>query len=198
MNMLKVGITGNMGSGKTTVCQIFEVLGIPVYYADERAKQLMVEEEDLVAGIKALFGPEAYHDDGSLNRDHIARKAFSDPDKLKQLNGLVHPAVARDTLRWQAGQEKKKVPYTLREAALLYESGSDKWLDKIIVVSAPENIRIQRVMKRDRSSEKEIKARMDKQMPEAEKVARADFVIQNDGSRSLIEQVIHIHQQLVL
>jgi dephospho-CoA kinase len=193
--ILKVGITGGIGSGKTTVCRIFESLGIPVYYADDRAKQLMVEDEVLRGQIQNLFGAEAYLPDGNLNRQYIASQAFSQPHLLQRLNALVHPAVAKDSLAWH--EQQSGVPYTLKEAALLYESGSDQSLDKIITVTAPEALRIQRVMQRDGSDEAAVRARIDKQMPEEEKVKRADYVIYNDGKQLLLPQIQRIHQALI-
>lgn len=192
--MQHLGITGGIGSGKTTVCKIFETLGIPIYYADDRAKYLMSHDPDLITGIIDLFGPEAYLEPQVLNRTHIAQVAFNDKDKLAQLNALVHPAVGKDGLEWQAAQQD--VPYTLKEAALLYESGSYRSLDKIIVVTAPLELRIERVMARDGSKLEDIEARISKQMPEAEKVNLADFVVYNDGEQALIPQVMSIHRQL--
>ena len=192
---LQVGITGGIGSGKTTVCQVFEQLGIPVYYADARAKRLMVEDATLKAGIIQLFGEDAYLNDGQLNRAHVARQAFGQPGLLQQLNALVHPAVAKDSDRWHKQQEE--VPYTLKEAALLYESGAHEALDKIIAVTAPEALRIQRVVERDDSDESAVRARMDQQIPEAEKVKRADFVIYNDGQQLLLPQIQRIHRALI-
>lgn len=192
--MQHIGITGGIGSGKSTVCKIFETLGIPIYYADERAKYLMNHDPELVAGITELFGPEAYLENQELNRAYIAQIAFNDKDKLKQLNALVHPAVGRDGLDWQAAQQN--VPYTLKEAALLYESGSYRSLDKIIVVTAPLELRIQRVISRDGARREDVESRISKQMPEEEKVQRADFLIHNDGQQALIPQVMAIHQQL--
>lgn len=194
--MLRIGITGGIGSGKTTVCRIFESLGIPVYYADDRAKELMASDPELKAGIRELFGPEAYHPDGSLNRQHIGSIAFHDPGKLKALNNLVHPAVFRDSERWNEEQEAHNVPYTLKEAALIFESGSYRLLDKVIMVYAPRELRLERVMQRDGAEREEVEARMAKQMPEEEKMERSDFVIYNDGSRSLLRQVLNLHQQL--
>lgn len=193
--MLKVGITGGIGSGKTTVCRIFEVLGIPVYYADDRAKTLMVEDPDLRDGIRQLFGQEAYRHDGTLNRTYIAQRAFSDQTLLTKLNELVHPAVWRDGEAWQKAHTY--APYTLKEAALLFESGGHQLLDCIIVVAAPDAMRIKRVMKRDGVSQDEVKARMNKQLPQSEKIERADYLIQNDGSHSLIQQVLTIHRALL-
>jgi dephospho-CoA kinase len=194
--MQHLGITGGIGSGKTTVCKIFETLGIPVYYADERAKYLMSHDPTLMAGIIELFGQEAFLEPQVLNRAHIAQIAFNDKEKLNQLNALVHPAVAQDGLNWQAAQQN--VPYTLKEAALLFESGSYRTLDKIIVVAAPLELRIQRVMARDGAKREEVEARISKQMPEAEKVSLADFVVNNDGIHALIPQVMAIHAKLKL
>lgn len=193
--MLKVGITGGIGSGKTTVCQIFAGLGIPVYYADERAKWLMVHDPELVSSIEALFGEEAYFADGQLNRKHLSDIIFSEPNKREQLNALVHPAVWRDGARWN--EEQQETPYTLKEAALIFESGGHRQLDKVIVVSAPEDTRIERVVNRDQVSVDAVRARIAAQMPESKKVALADFVINNDGRRLLIPQVVDIHHKLM-
>ncbi len=194
MSALQIGITGGIGSGKTTVCRIFEVLGVPVYYADDRAKQLMVKDPDLIQGIREAFGEESYTKDGKLNRAHLANIVFNDKSKLNILNGLVHPAVAKDGLLWH--EKNKNVPYTLKEAALLYEAGSYKMMDKIIVVTAPREVRIQRVLKRDKTTREAVEARMDKQMPQEEKEQRADFLIHNDSIELLIPQVMKIHQHL--
>lgn len=195
--MLRIGITGGIGSGKTTVCKIFETLNIPIYYADDRAKWLMVNSPALQTGIQQLFGKEAYFKNGTLNRAHIGSIAFKDPAKLQKLNALVHPAVFVDGENWQQEQLALGAPYTLKEAALIYETGSYKMLDKVIVVSAPEELRIERVIKRDQLSAEEVKERIARQMPESEKVSKADFVIQNDGQHSLIKQVLAIHQAIL-
>ncbi len=193
--MLQIGITGGIGSGKTTVCKIFETLGIPVYYADTQAKRLMIEDLELIEQVKAIFGTDSYFEDGSLNRKYIAGIAFSDPAKLAQLNGAVHPAVARDGIRWNA--EQMEVPYTLKEAALLFESGSHKSLDKIICVSAPLEVRIKRVIIRDDVSREAVLARVKQQIPEEEKVKSSDFVVDNDGDQMIIPQILKIHQDLL-
>ena len=191
---LKIGITGGIGSGKSTAAAIFEVLGIPVYYADNRAKWLMVNHPTLVAAIKALFGDEAYLPQGGLNRAFIAKKAFGNPEKLKKLNALVHPAVAKDYQKWH--QKQQDVPYTLKEAALLFESGSAHELDAIIEVFAAQKIRIERVRKRDGLSRKQILSRIRSQMPEREKRKLADYVIVNDGKKGLINQVLALDKLL--
>lgn len=191
---LKVGITGGIGSGKSTVCKIFEVLGIPVYYADDRAKFLMVKDIQLVQAIKHLLGDQAYSEDGQLDRAYVAGIIFKDQKKLEALNALVHPAVADDGKKWHLSQ--KNVPYTLKEAALLFEAGSYKHLDRLICVVAPKDLRIQRVMARDQIEETAVLARMDKQWPQAKKAGLSDFIIYNDGSIPLIPQVLSIHKKL--
>ena len=192
---LKVGITGGIGSGKTTICKIFETLGIPVYYADNRAKWLMVNDPHLIAGVKKMFGEQAYFPDGALNRKYLANTVFSNPEQLNQLNQLVHPAVANDSRNWHNSQIE--VPYTLKEAALLFESKNHLVLDKVITVFCPENIRLKRVMERDNVSEAEVRSRMNRQMPEEEKLKLADYIIYNDGEKALVPQVLAIHKQLV-
>lgn len=192
---LRVGITGGIGSGKTTVCRIFELLGVPVYYADDRAKWLMNNDPILRDGLLQQFGEEAYLPDGGLNRAHIASIVFNDKSQLETLNSLVHPAVRRDGEDWAAAQI---APYTLREAALLFESGIYQTLDQLITVTAPESVRIARVVARDNTSEEAVRARMANQWPEEKKVALSDFIIQNDGQHGLLEQVWKLHHQLLL
>lgn len=193
--MLKVGITGSIGSGKTTVCQIFSILGIPVYYADDRAKWLMNENPSIKKAIIDLLGQDAYSANQELNRSYVASKVFNDAEKLQALNQIVHPAVAEDGQSWQ--EEQKNTPYTLKEAALLFEAGSYKQLDKIICVVAEEDLRIKRVMSRDEVSAEEVKARMDKQWSQHKKMLESDFLIYNDGQHSLIKQVLHIHKRFL-
>lgn len=155
----------------------------------------MVNDPVLVEGIKNLFGEAAYTEAGELNRSYISQIAFNDPKKLQQLNALVHPAVLRDGAAWHAAQ--KDVPYTLKEAALIYESGSYKELDKVIVVTAPIEVRIQRVMQRDGVLRDAVEARLKQQMPEEEKIKKADFVVNNDGNQTLVSQVLAIHNKLL-
>jgi dephospho-CoA kinase len=194
--MLRIGITGGIGSGKSLVCKIFARLDIPVYDADSRAKYVMTSDTTLVHQIKENFGAQAYNNDGSLNRVYLSKQVFNDAQKLEMLNGFVHPAVAADSERWM--NENKNAPYTLKEAALLYESGSYKQLDKIIVVTAPESLRVKRVLARDTSkSETDILKIINNQMPEAEKVSRADYVIHNDETNLVIPQVIKLHERFI-
>lgn len=192
--MLQVGITGGIGSGKTTVANIFRTLGIPVYDADSRAKALMESDTVLKQAIQQHFGEAIYDEAGKLQRAVLASKVFGDSEQLKLLESLVHPAVFQDGTRWHKSQ--KDVPYTLKEAALLFESGSFRGLDYIIAVTAPVELRIDRVVARDQTTREAVLQRMDKQWPEEKKVRRSNFVVYNDGRRSLIQQVMSIHRAL--
>lgn len=191
---LLIGITGGIGSGKSTVCRIFQILGIPIYSADDRAKWLMANDAELKAGISNAFGAESYLEEGSVNRSFLAEKVFSDPEKVKQINALVHPAVGKDFRTWS---EKQNSPYVLKEAALLFETGSYRELDKVINVSSPLKIRVARILMRDpHRSEAQINHIIDQQMPDEEKNEKADFIIKNSDNKLLIPQVLDIHQKL--
>lgn len=193
--MFKVGITGNIGSGKTTVCKVFETLGIPVFYADDAAKKVMVSDTILIDGIKEAFGAESYHNDGSLDRRHISAIVFSSEEQLAKLNALVHPAVFRAFDLWvQQFQSREDVPYVLKEAAILFESGSYKMCDRSLLVSAPQSLRIQRVVQRDKIPAEEVQKRESRQMAEEQKLALAGDVIINDDSQLVIPQVLKLHQ----
>lgn len=193
--MFKVGITGGIGSGKTTVCKIFEVLGIPVFYADSAAKAIMNTDQALVAGIKAAFGNEAYHQDDALNRKYLAKIVFNDDAELARLNALVHPAVFRAFEVWAKNQHA--VPYVLKEAALLFESGSNKLCDKMILVTAPQELKIKRVIERDAITATEVLSRMSKQFTDEQKSSLADFAVINDENQLLIPQVLKLHEQFL-
>ena len=191
--MLKVGLTGGIGSGKSTVARIFEVLSIPVYYADEAAKRLMNEDEELKAQIVKLLGDGAYSG-GKLDRNYIASVVFNDPVKLEKLNGLVHPATINDANRWFRQQT---APYAIKEAALIFESGAHDLLDFVIGVYTPAAIRIERVMQRDHLSHEEILSRMKNQLEEDSKMGLCNFVITNDEKQLVIPQVMAIHENLI-
>lgn len=193
--MLKIGITGNIGSGKTTVSQLFEILGIPVFYSDTEAKKAMVTDVQLISAIKGHFGEEAYFADGSLNRKLIAGVVFNNDAELQKLNSLVHPAVFRAFDQWVL--QYPDAPYVLKEAAVLFESGSYKDCDYTIIVTAPTDMRIDRVMKRDNITEIEAQSREVKQMPQEEKQQLASYTITNDNSLLVIPQVLTIHQELI-
>jgi len=191
--MLRIGLTGGIGSGKTTVAQIFNVLGIPVYSSDDAAKRLMNEDEDLKKKIIESFGKESYQN-GELNRKYVANEAFSDPEKIKLLNSMVHPATIKDATAWM---EKQNAPYVIKEAALIFESGSDQFLDYVIGVKSPLNLRIERTMKRNNVTAEEVASRMKLQMDEVEKMNRCDFIIVNDEKEMLIPQVLSLHQKFL-
>lgn len=191
--MLKVGITGNIGSGKTTVSKIFELLGVPVFYADNEAKNVMVNDTELIAGVKETFGESSYFPDGTLNRKHIAAIVFNDDKQLAQLNSLVHPAVFRAFDNWLV--QKKNAPYVLKEAAVLFESGSYRLCDRTVMVTAPLDLRMQRVKHRDNLTAEEALAREAKQYTEEKKITLADDLICNDEKTLVIPQVLALHQQ---
>ncbi|GAA4390013.1 dephospho-CoA kinase [Hymenobacter koreensis] len=195
--MLQVGITGGIGSGKTVVCRLFATLGVPVYDADTRAKWVMRHDATLRAELIAAFGPEAYLPSGEQNRTYLAAKAFNDPAELARLNSLVHPRVGADFAQWAAAQRQAGHPYLLKEAALLYESGSYKQLDRIITVYAPQELRQRRVLHRDpHRTPDDVLSIIGKQLSEEEKLQRADFVLYNDDQQPLLPQVLSLHEHL--
>ncbi len=185
-------ITGNIGSGKTTVCREFEKLGIPVYYTDTAAKRLMVDSPELVAALKAAFGSATYHEDGTLNRTWLAKKAFGDEASLQRLNALVHPAVHQDADAWLARQS---APYCLYETALVFEINATNRFAGIVVVAAPEAVRRERVLARDNTTAAAFAARAAKQWPDAQKEAAADYLIVNDGKHLILPQVLGLHRK---
>jgi dephospho-CoA kinase len=191
--MLKVGITGGIGSGKTTVSTLFDALGIPVYYADNEAKRLMNNKKEIIEAIKDLLGPDSYLD-GTLNRKYIADKVFTNPDIRIALNKIVHPFTIADAERWMMEQT---TPYVLKEAALIFESGADKHLDFVIGVNCPEDIRIERIMKRDHLDKNAAIARIKGQMNEKEKMNKCHFIINNNEETFLTTQVLELHDILL-
>lgn len=189
-----IGLTGGIGSGKTTVSKIFSILGIPIYYADDRAKWLMVNNANLIADIKLNFGNDSFYEDGSLNRVYLGDKVFKSQEQTTLINSLVHPAVKSDFEQWASRQT---APYVIKEAALLFETGSYQQLDKTINVSSPIKIRIARILMRDtHRTEAQLNEIIDKQWPDEEKNKLADFVIKNAENKLLIPQVLEIHSQL--
>lgn len=192
--MLKIGLTGGIGSGKTTVAKVLEVLGVPVYYADDAAKQLMHKNEALRQQLIASFGKETYFENGDLNRKHLASIVFNNKEKLALLNSFVHPATIADAQEWFS---KQTAPYVVKEAALLFESGTAEGLDYIIGVTAPLAVRLKRVMDRDHVSAEEVKRRMANQIDEQLKMKLCDFVLHNNEQQLLLPQVTALHGQLL-
>lgn len=192
--MLKVGLTGNIGSGKTLVCQIFETLGVPVFYADRVARGLY-NEQKVRKQVKELFGAGVYSSDGELIPQNLARLVFNDKNALLEINRIIHPGVIKQYIQWL--EEHSEEEYTLHEAAILFESKLEKEFDFIIMVSAPEKVRLQRVMERDTLNERAVIARMKNQWPEKRKIQNANFIIVNDGKQILIPQILEIHNKLI-
>jgi dephospho-CoA kinase len=192
--MLKIGVTGGMGTGKSTVCRVFETLGVPVFYADAEAKRLLNESAEVQAKLKRIFGEEIFSG-GMPDRKKIAAIVFHDRKKLDELNALLHPATIARSNEWFLQQEN--VPYAIKEAALIYEAGAEKQLDKVIVVTAPEELCIGRIVLRDYVTPDEVRARIRNQLPQDVKAARADFIVENDELHPVIPQVMKIHEQLV-
>lgn len=194
---MEFGITGGIGSGKSLVCRIFQCLGIPIYNSDSRAKELMISEEILVEQIKKEFGAVAYQPDGSLDRRYLGNLAFKNPKKLQKLNALVHPRVAADYRLWLTAHEESK--YLIREAALLFEAGLDTSMAKMVVVCAPEDLRIRRVLVRDpHRNEEEIRRIMKNQWPDEEKIKKADYLVYNNDQQLVIPQVLRLHDTFLL
>lgn len=191
--MLRIGLTGGIGSGKTTVARIFEVLGIPVYYADIEAKRIMNEDKLLREQLISIFGDEAYEND-RLNRPYISSVVFENKEKLDQLNAAVHPATISHGESWMRSQT---TTYAIKEAALIFESGVNKHLDYVIGVSTPVRLRVQRTVARDGSTVEEVHNRIRNQMDEEEKMKLCDFVIINDEQHLVIPQVLTVHEKLL-
>lgn len=188
-----VGLTGGIGTGKSTVGKLFEVLGVPVYNSDDRAKAMYFLPE-VKEKVIALLGIETYSPDGSLNRAYVSQKIFSDSSLLAKINGIIHPAVEKDFQTFM--NEHKSQKYIIKETALLYETGLYKKVDKIILVMAPLEERLKRVMERDKSNREDVLKRISHQMPDEEKQPISDFVIDNNETEGVIPQVLSIHQKL--
>ncbi len=185
---LKIGITGGIGSGKTTVTEVFKHIGIPIYLADDRAKWLMNNDATLIQKITKLFGQQAYQD-GVLNRKHLAQMVFSNKTLITKLNHITHPAVFRDFDKWVREQ---RAPYVIKEAALLFESGSYLDLDAIVTVDAPIELRVRRTVRRDQITEEDVMARIKNQLPDEVKRNAADYLIINDGGTPLLPQILYL------
>ncbi len=194
MTMLRIGITGGIGSGKSIASRVFHALGVPVYDADTRARWVMENDPALRAELQAAFGPDTYDAAGRLNRLALAATVFRDPARLAHLNGLVHPHVGTDFARWAGAAQQAGHAYVLKEAALLFEAGSARQLDRVITVFAPVPVRVARVLRRDpQRSPADVAAIMAKQLSEDEKQRRAHYVLVNDDVRPLLPQVLALH-----
>jgi dephospho-CoA kinase len=191
--MLSIGLTGGIGSGKTTVAKIFETLDIPVYYADEAARTLMDTDSEMIAAVKKNFGEESYSN-GQLNRSYIASIVFNDAHKLDVLNSITHPATIAHAKKWM---KQQSAPYTIKEAALIFEAGSSEGLGYMIGVYAPQALRVKRVIDRDNTTREEVIKRMNRQINEEMKMKLCDFVITNDEQHLVIPQVMELHKKFL-
>ena len=190
---MQIGLTGGIGSGKSTVAKVFELLHVPVYFADNRSKYILQNNSLVKEKLREYWGEIIFDSAGNIDTKALAEIVFKNEAELQKLNALLHPLVADDYNKWLSLQN---CAFVIKEAAILVESGSYKTCDKIIVVSVPEALAIERVKSRDNVSEEQVKARMSKQMPNDEKIKYADFVIENDGIKMLIPQILEIHKQL--
>jgi len=193
LHKLKIGLTGNIGSGKSTVRKVFEILGVPVYDSDSQAKYLINNNSELIHSIKKQFGDDIYLTNGILDNKKLASIVFKDKSKLQILNSIVHPIVKQHFINWYSLQN---YAYVIEESAILFETGIYKEMDKNIVVFAPENIRIERVMKRDNASKENVIQRIKNQLSDEEKNKKADFIIYNDNTEQVLPQILELHKSL--
>ncbi|WP_066830490.1 dephospho-CoA kinase [Rufibacter ruber] len=194
--MLKIGITGGIGSGKSIVCRCFQLLGVPVYDSDTRAKWVMNHDPELRQGLMAAFGPETFDAHHHLNRPYLAQKVFHDAEQLARLNKLVHPQVRKDFYRWL--EAHAQAPYVLKEAALMFESNAYTQVDHVLTVSAPIGLRKARTLLRDsHRSPADVDAIISKQLPEEERIRRAQFVLYNDDVQLVVPQVVQLHEKFL-
>ncbi|MES2394740.1 MAG: dephospho-CoA kinase [Bacteroidota bacterium] len=192
--MIKVGITGGIGSGKTTVCKVFELLGVPVYYADIEAKQILDSNLEVKKNIINTFGNSVLNDEKKIDKKKLASLVFNNKENLEKLNSIVHPAVREHFENWLQQHSTQK--YILKEAAILFESGSYKLVDKVIAVVAPLELKISRTMQRDKVTKAEVELRISNQLNDDEKIKRSQFVIHNDEQQLIIPQILNIHDQI--
>lgn len=191
--MIVVGLTGGIGSGKSTIAAMFHELGVPVYNSDERAKHLMNTSKKIRKQLIELFGKKAYLE-GNLNRTYIAKKVFNDTDLLEQLNQIVHPVVRKDFLKWT---KKQNASYVIQETALLFENNAQELYDSVILITAPKELRIERVLSRDESTKEQIIARMNNQLDDQTKLELADFVIENIDLKTTALKVLEVHEAIL-
>ena len=193
MNQKIIGITGGIGSGKSLICRIFSTMNIPIYEADSRAKYLINQDISLKKSIKNLLGDNAYTPTDEYNRAWVASQIFNNPDLLKKLNSLVHPCVHKDSHNWV--KKYSKFPFLLYEAALMRAAGDNNMFDKVVVVSAPIDLRIKRIQTRDKRSEQEIKAIIAQQITDEERLKIADYIIENDDKKSVLDQILGLYEK---
>ena len=194
--MIRVGMTGGIGSGKSTVSRVFASLGVPVYYTDPRARELMVGDPEIVRGLTALLGPEAYAD-GALDKQYVASRIFTDRELILKVNSVVHPRVAADFERWATGFIGSGVPYIMMECAIMFESGFEGLMDYIVTVSADIDERVERASWRDGIEPQHVRERMANQMSDTEREVRSDFTISNSDHDMVVPRVLELHKFFV-
>ena len=191
--MIRVGLTGGIGSGKSTVSRVFEALGVPVYYTDPRAKELMAAHLEIVSELTALLGPGTYVG-GRLDTQYVASRIFTDKELIRQVNSVVHPRVAADFVHWADGFGDCGLPYVVMECAILFESGFAGMMDYTVAVSADVDQRIERASSRDGTDTEHIRARMANQMDDAEREARSDFAVRNSDRDMVLPRILELHK----
>lgn len=189
---LLIGVTGGIGSGKSMVCRLFECLDIPVYYADSRAKWLTNHDPEIREKVTHLLGPDAYDREGRYDTRFVASRVFGNEPLLKQLNAIIHPVVLRDTKEWLVANAG--LPYVAKEAAIMGKAGQANSVDYVVMVDAPVELRIQRILQRDKRSEQEIRAIIERQISDESRRGISDFIVQNDNDSELIPQVLRLHE----
>lgn len=189
---LLIGVTGGIGSGKSMVCRLFECLDIPVYYADSRAKWLTNHDPEIRERVTQLLGPDAYDREGRYDTRFVASRVFGNELLLKQLNAIIHPVVLRDTKEWLVANAG--LPYVAKEAAIMGKAGQANSVDYVVMVDAPVELRIQRILQRDKRSEAEIRAIIERQISDESRRGISDFIVQNDNDSELIPQVLRLHE----
>jgi len=193
--MKVLGITGGIGSGKSTVCQVFRQLGIPVYEADAEVKKLYQSDNSLATALRDKFPSELFNEEGRPDTSRFAAYFFNQPAALEQLNALVHPLVKEHFKKWT--KERRQAPYVIKEAAILFESGTDKDCDRVATVAAPEELRLARVVTRDKRSRSEVMKIMQKQWSDAQRKEKADYEIANDETQLVLPQLLNVHRQML-
>lgn len=189
---LLIGVTGGIGSGKSMVCRLFECLDIPVYYADSRAKWLTNNDQEIREKVVALLGNEAYDNAGLYDARFVASRVFKNEPLLKELNAIIHPVVLRDTREWVS--RNTGLPYVVKEAAIMAKAGQANAVNYVVVVEAPVELRIQRILQRDSRTEQEIRAIIERQVSDESRRQIADYIVNNDDTSELIPQVLHLHE----
>lgn len=192
--MLKVGLTGSIGSGKSTIAKAFSVLGVPVYFTDDEAKKIL-DQPDVTRKIVERFGPEILGNNGIINRNSLAALVFNDNNALQWLNSLIHPEVRKHFFRWV--KEHSAHPYIIQESAIMLETGFSNYFDVVVVVSCPLDQRINRVLSRDKMTRQQVLERMENQWPEELKLMKADVVIVNDDNTLALPQVVKLHNEFL-